>query len=205
LFLLQELFTGCYALLSYASLIFQEAGSTLSPNISAIIIGCIQVVGVYLSTFLVDRAGRRFLMITSGSCCALGLTVFAVYDYMKVNGMNVSELNWIPLFSFSFVIFFANFGTRARERERGRSLSSSHCLFLLLISTFICRPHIDSIPHTHGDCADEDQERRVHVQSVILMDCGLLDHRGTLNAFHLHTRHLNLSLSLSSSSICHRA
>ncbi|KAG5679865.1 hypothetical protein PVAND_009402 [Polypedilum vanderplanki] len=105
-----ELFTGAYALLSYASMIFEEAGSTLSPNISAIIIGLIQVVGVYFSTFLVDRAGRRFLMITSGICCTLGLAIFSIYDFAKVNDMNVTDFKWIPLFSFSFVIFSANFG-----------------------------------------------------------------------------------------------
>lgn len=107
---LLEIFTGTYALLSYASLVFDEAGSTLSPNASAIIVGVIQVVGVYVSTILVDRAGRKFLMITSAACCTLGLSVFAIYDYLQVNGIDVSDYNYIPLVSFSFVIFFANLG-----------------------------------------------------------------------------------------------
>ncbi|KAL7028633.1 hypothetical protein ACKWTF_005933 [Chironomus riparius] len=105
-----EIFTGTYALLSYASLVFDESGSTLSPNDSAIIVGVIQVVGVYVSTLLVDRAGRKLLMVTSAACCTIGLSVFCVYDYMKVIGIDVSDFNFIPLLSFAFVIFFANLG-----------------------------------------------------------------------------------------------
>lgn len=91
-------------------MIFEEAGSSLSPNVSAIIVGSIQVVGVYCSTVLVDRAGRKFLMVSSAFGCALGLSLFGGYDFVKHLGINVSEYNWIPLAAFSFVIFVANLG-----------------------------------------------------------------------------------------------
>lgn len=105
-----DLLSGVYALLSYASMVFHSAGSSLSPNVSAIIVGAIQVVGVYVSTLLVDRAGRKFLMVSSAFCCALGLAMFSVYDYLKLEGIDVAEYNWIPLASFSFVIFCSNLG-----------------------------------------------------------------------------------------------
>ncbi|CRL04891.1 CLUMA_CG017942, isoform A [Clunio marinus] len=105
-----ELLSGVFALLSYASMIFDEAGSSLSPNSSAIIVGGIQIVGVYASTLLVDRAGRKFLLISSSLCCALGMTLFAIYDFLKHQGMDVSDYNWIPLACFSSVVFFANIG-----------------------------------------------------------------------------------------------
>lgn len=105
-----EVLSGTYALVSYASMIFDEAGSSVSPNISAIIVGCIQVVGVYCSTILVDRAGRKFLMVSSAFGCALGLSLFGGYDFVKHLGINVSEYDWIPLASFSLVVFVANLG-----------------------------------------------------------------------------------------------
>ena len=96
--------------MSYASMIFDEAGSSMSPNMSAIIAGSIQVVAVYCSTVLVDRAGRKFLMVSSAFGCALGLALFGAYDFSKHLGVNISGYGWIPLATFSFVIFASNLG-----------------------------------------------------------------------------------------------
>lgn len=52
-------FCGCFAMLNYAAKIFEDSGSSLTPNMSAIFVGLIQLVGAYISTFLVDRAGRK--------------------------------------------------------------------------------------------------------------------------------------------------
>ncbi len=52
-------FCGCFAMLNYTASIFAESGSNLTPNMSAIIVGIIQLIGAYMSTFLVDRAGRK--------------------------------------------------------------------------------------------------------------------------------------------------
>lgn len=56
-------FSGVAPMLNYTAHIFQESGSTLSPNDSAIVVGVIQVVGSVASTNLVDRAGRKVKMI----------------------------------------------------------------------------------------------------------------------------------------------
>lgn len=82
----------------------------MSPNLSAIVVGSIQVVGVLVSNVFVDKAGRKFLMITSAVCCGIGLVAFSVYDFLKVSGVDIELFKWIPLLSFSSVIFFANFG-----------------------------------------------------------------------------------------------
>lgn len=52
-------FCGCFAMVNYTATIFQEAGSDLTPNMAAIVIGAIQLVGAYFSTVLVERAGRK--------------------------------------------------------------------------------------------------------------------------------------------------
>lgn len=46
-------------MLNYAGTIFKESGSEISPNLSAIIIGVIKLIGNYVPTILVHRAGRR--------------------------------------------------------------------------------------------------------------------------------------------------
>lgn len=52
---------GCFAMLNYTANIFEEAGSSLSPNMAAIIVSVIQVIGSSTATILVDRAGRKVI------------------------------------------------------------------------------------------------------------------------------------------------
>lgn len=58
LILLHE-FCGCFTMINYTATIFAESGSEISPNVSAIIVGGIQLLGTLVSTKLVDRAGRK--------------------------------------------------------------------------------------------------------------------------------------------------
>lgn len=52
-------FSGVSTMLIYTANIFQESGSSLSPNKSAIVVGVIQAIGSVTATNLVDRAGRK--------------------------------------------------------------------------------------------------------------------------------------------------
>lgn len=52
-------FCGIFAMLNYTSKIFKEAGSELSPNVAAIIVGIIQLIGSCFPVFLVERTGRK--------------------------------------------------------------------------------------------------------------------------------------------------
>lgn len=55
-------FSGCCAMLFYIATIFALSGSHLSPNMSAILVGAIQLVGVACANQLVDRAGRKVII-----------------------------------------------------------------------------------------------------------------------------------------------
>lgn len=105
-----EQFSGVFALLFFVSTIFKYSGSSLSPNESSIIVGVIQLIGAYCSTMFVDKAGRRFLISNSAFGISGGLLVFALYSYFNSLGHVASYLNWIPLVSFSFVLWIANLG-----------------------------------------------------------------------------------------------
>lgn len=103
-------FCGCFAMLNFTSTIFEEAGSTLSPNISSIIVGGIQIIGSMVPTLLVDRLGRKMMMGISAFGTSAGLCALGVYMRLKSEGYDLEALNWIPLVAFSFVIFIANLG-----------------------------------------------------------------------------------------------
>ena len=101
---------GCFAMLNYTATIFAEAGSTLSPNLSAIVVGAIQIFGAFFST-LVDKIGRKVLLSISAFGTSLGLIVLGSYTFMKtVDGVDLTSYTWIPLASFSFTIFIASWG-----------------------------------------------------------------------------------------------
>lgn len=52
---------GVFAMSIYAANIFQETGSNLSPNMSAIVLGIIQLIASCITTHLVDRSGRKVI------------------------------------------------------------------------------------------------------------------------------------------------
>lgn len=52
-------YSGVIPMTAYAATIFQETGSNLTPNASAIVIGFIQIGGTYVGTLLVERVGRK--------------------------------------------------------------------------------------------------------------------------------------------------
>lgn len=43
----------------YAGQIFAASGSSITPNMAAIVIGVVQLIGTYTSSLLVDRLGRK--------------------------------------------------------------------------------------------------------------------------------------------------
>lgn len=111
LMIFQQL-SGVNAVIFYANNIFKDAGSTLSPSISAIIIGVIQVVCTYASTLLVDKAGRKILLLISAAVMAVCQGLLAFYFYKKDHHEVFSGLSMMPLASVGLfiVIFSIGFG-----------------------------------------------------------------------------------------------
>lgn len=101
---------GCFAMLNYTATIFAEAGSSLSPNLSAIVVAVIQIFGACFST-LVDRVGRKILLTVSAFGTSIGLAVLGTYTFLKtVDDINLTSFTWVPLASFSFTIFIVSWG-----------------------------------------------------------------------------------------------
>ncbi|CAO1407792.1 unnamed protein product [Diamesa hyperborea] len=101
--------SGCFALINYTAEIFMESGSSLSPNMSAIVVGIIQLAGSCISTVVVDRVSRKILYFVSCVGTMFGLIAFGLHGYLKLS-LNVSMFNWVPIASLSFVIFIASIG-----------------------------------------------------------------------------------------------
>lgn len=106
-----EQFSGCFALLFYTASVFEKAGATsIAPEHSTIIVGVIQLVGAYCSTFMVDRAGRKVLICFSGFAISVGMTIFGIATQLIEHGNASAIIKIIPIFALSFSVFVANVG-----------------------------------------------------------------------------------------------
>ncbi|XP_050228088.1 sugar transporter ERD6-like 6 [Mercurialis annua] len=81
LLMLQQL-SGINAILFYSSKIFESAGVS-SSNLATVGLGFIQVLATGVTTWLMDKAGRRLLLIISTSGMTVSLLLVAVAFYIE--------------------------------------------------------------------------------------------------------------------------
>ncbi|KAH8391918.1 hypothetical protein KR215_009159, partial [Drosophila sulfurigaster] len=103
-------FNGCLTMQNYMTFIFAEAGSSLPPMLSAIIVSAIILVGTFLSTNFAGHVGRKTLLLSSISGIFLGESIMASYYYLTSKGYETSMFNWLPIATFSLVQFSSTFG-----------------------------------------------------------------------------------------------
>uniref|UniRef100_A0A2H8TYL1 Facilitated trehalose transporter Tret1 n=1 Tax=Melanaphis sacchari TaxID=742174 RepID=A0A2H8TYL1_9HEMI len=105
--LLQQ-FSGCNAVIFYATYIFKESGSAMEPNMSTIIVGIMSVIATYVSTLIVDRLGRKILLLSSIIVMGICTLLIGGFFLMKANEQDVSSIGFIPLVSMCvFIILFS--------------------------------------------------------------------------------------------------
>ncbi|XP_042014353.1 sugar transporter ERD6-like 6 [Salvia splendens] len=74
--------SGTNGVIFYSTTIFESAGIS-SSNAATVGVGIIQVIATAVSTWLVDKTGRRILLLISSSGMALSLLVVAVAFFLK--------------------------------------------------------------------------------------------------------------------------
>ncbi|EFA00434.1 facilitated trehalose transporter Tret1 [Tribolium castaneum] len=102
--------SGTTAITFYTQLIFEEAGDDISSELATVIYFSVQFLLTILCSSIVDKAGRRPLLVLSltGSACALFLE--GTYFFIKTQtAIDVSSFTCIPVISLiGFVIFFSS-------------------------------------------------------------------------------------------------
>lgn len=111
LMLFQQL-SGINAVIFNASQIFADAGATIPSTISTIIIGVIQVIATFISSLVVDKLGRRILLLLSALVMCVCSTALGVYFFLQqTHGSEASivqAITWLPLLSLSvFIVSFS--------------------------------------------------------------------------------------------------
>ncbi|CAH1981906.1 unnamed protein product [Acanthoscelides obtectus] len=76
-------FSGINPIILYTTEIFKSSGVNLDPQSAAIIIGAFQVVATFISSLLIDRSGRKVLLITSSFLVTLTTFLLGLYFTFK--------------------------------------------------------------------------------------------------------------------------
>ncbi|CAG0884146.1 unnamed protein product [Cyprideis torosa] len=85
--------------------IFKSAGTNISEDLQTILLGWVLAMAHGLGTALSDRAGRRLLLLLSGSGIIVGLGSMGSYYYLKDHTeQNMDNLGWLPLVSLMVYI-----------------------------------------------------------------------------------------------------
>ncbi|XP_062558140.1 facilitated trehalose transporter Tret1-2 homolog [Armigeres subalbatus] len=100
-------FSGINAVIFYTVPIFKSAGSTMDPAICGIVVGVVQVLMTFVSSVLIDKAGRRILLLQSSFIMGSCLVVLGVYFKLQNDKADVSGIGWLPL--ASVVLFIISF------------------------------------------------------------------------------------------------
>uniref|UniRef100_A0A8D9ADR8 Facilitated trehalose transporter Tret1 n=2 Tax=Cacopsylla melanoneura TaxID=428564 RepID=A0A8D9ADR8_9HEMI len=111
LMLFQQL-SGINAVIFYSNGIFVAAGSTLDPIICSIIVGAVQIVATGTSVVLVDKLGRRILLMMSDFVMAIALGFLGLYFFLKDTlHLNVQAIAFLPLLSVVVYIIMFSMGS----------------------------------------------------------------------------------------------
>lgn len=152
--------SGINAVVFYSSSIFSNAGFSSNPLIPTIIIGAVLVGANFLSCLLMDRAGRRVLLLLSGIFMTLSVTVLGVYYYLA-DVRKFENLSWLSLISVLVFVVSFSFGwgpipwlvtseivpAKARGIIFGLATSISWALAFLITKEF---QHMVDSMHSYG-------------------------------------------------------
>ncbi|XP_056637739.1 facilitated trehalose transporter Tret1-2 homolog [Diorhabda sublineata] len=99
-----EQFSGISIILAYVVTIIDNSQSTLTGNTVSIIIGLVKVATYLISLYLIDRIGRRKLILTSSFLCIFPIFFMGVYSYLShIKSHAFDNLGWLLV---TFVIFY---------------------------------------------------------------------------------------------------
>lgn len=70
--------------------------SYIEPAVAAIIFSIIMLIGGSTASLIIDRFGRKILLIASGICTGLVLSAITLYFHLKNAGHDVESVSWIP-------------------------------------------------------------------------------------------------------------
>ncbi|XP_031348945.1 facilitated trehalose transporter Tret1-like [Photinus pyralis] len=103
---------GSLAVIFYTSNIFKDSGSNLDPKEATMIVGAIQIVATLASSSVVDKLGRRILLMVSSFFMAIGLIILGAFFSIKhrnlVDEETIEKFGFLPVLGLClYIIVYA--------------------------------------------------------------------------------------------------
>ncbi|XP_023013569.2 facilitated trehalose transporter Tret1 isoform X1 [Leptinotarsa decemlineata] len=103
--------SGVNAVIFYLSDIFKASGTSLEPSTASIIVGVVQVIATFVSSMVVDKFGRKILLILSAAVMMIsGLTLgifFTLKDRDILDDSQLEKIGFLPI--LCLIVFIAMF------------------------------------------------------------------------------------------------
>ncbi|XP_050311208.1 facilitated trehalose transporter Tret1-2 homolog [Anthonomus grandis grandis] len=103
-------FAGINPLLSFMGSIYESAGTDIPPNVCTIITGCVQVASNTACIFMVEKMGRKLLLLVCCIFCFMSMTVLGLYFFFKGRGYDMGPVFWLPITCLIVYMLVFSFG-----------------------------------------------------------------------------------------------
>ncbi|CAG9856428.1 unnamed protein product [Phyllotreta striolata] len=103
--------SGVTVIFTYLAPFFDQANTSLSGDNVAIIISVVKIFVFAFTSFIVDRFGRKNLLVISSTATGIPLFAVGVYFYLQhINSPYLEYLQWLPLTGFLLMVITFGLG-----------------------------------------------------------------------------------------------
>lgn len=100
--------SGIDTIIFYTVYIFHASKSSVGDYAATILVGLVQVIATFLSIIIIDKSGRKPLLIVSGFFMAISMAVLGLYFYAHNHHLEIADtLGYVPV--ISSLVFIAAF------------------------------------------------------------------------------------------------
>ncbi|KAJ8946912.1 hypothetical protein NQ314_008711 [Rhamnusium bicolor] len=128
--------SGLGAILAYTEIIFSTAGTNVSADVASIIVGVVLFLASFVGPLVVDRMGRKFLLLCSSSGIIVSETTLGIYFYLQDNtDVNLDGISWLPILCLVVYVVTFNIGFGPLPYTITSEILPSNVKFLLATVT----------------------------------------------------------------------
>ena len=110
IFSILNIFTAHFVFVTYGTEILLKSGTNLPSGGSSIFMAVVQLLAAFVTYILIDKKGRRFLLILSLVGCSSSHAIMVTFMYLNTHGYHLPLFHWIPVLCMSTTIFMASIG-----------------------------------------------------------------------------------------------